>query len=90
MNPQLGADGESILFAGYKDGLWSIYRNTDTVIRDTGYHGINIANDYAFFDTTNPKQYLFIEKTRDNKYLYRKNGKIIPGTWEDVSLDVWF
>lgn len=90
MNPRLSADGQSILFAGYKNGLWSIYRNTNTVIRDTGYHGINITNDYAFFDTTNPKLYLFIEKTWDGKYLYRKNGKVIPWLWEDVSLDVWF
>lgn len=90
MNPRLSADDSTVLYAGLKDGLWSIYRNTDTVIKDTGYHGTNIINDFVFFDTTNPKQYLFIEKTSDGNYLYRKNGKIMPGTWSDVSLDVWF
>lgn len=90
MNPRLGADGGSVLYAGLKDGFWSIYRNTDTVIKDTKYHGVDVTSDYAFFDTTNPKQYLFVEKTSDGNYLYRKNGKIMPGIWSDVSLDVWF
>lgn len=90
MNPRLGADGGSVLYAWLKNGIWSIYRNTDTIVADTKYHGTDIQNDYVFFDITNPKQYLFIEKQTDGKYLYRKNGKIIPGAWDDVGLDVWF
>lgn len=77
MNPRLGADGGSVIYAGLKDGVWNIYRNTDIVVNDTKYHSANVQDDYVFFDITNPKQYLFIEKTSDGKYLFRKNGKIM-------------
>jgi hypothetical protein len=89
MNPRMSADGSSIIFAGLRDGIWGIYRNTDTIIRDTGYTNTDISRDYAFFDITNPKQYVFLEYT-DGKYKVRKNGKIIPWTWDDVGLDVTF
>jgi hypothetical protein len=63
MNPTLGADGSSVLFAGYKDGLWSLYRNTLRIVKNTGYTKTEgIASDYIFFDTTHPETYLFIEK----------------------------
>ena len=35
MNPRLSADGGSILFAGLKNDIWSIYRNTGIIIRDS-------------------------------------------------------
>jgi hypothetical protein len=72
MNPRLGADGSSIIYAGLSGGIWSIYRNTDTVVRDTGYTHADISNDYVFFDITNPKQYVFLENN-DGKYQVRKN-----------------
>jgi hypothetical protein len=90
MNPKVSADGWSILFAGLKNDLWSIYRNTGIVIRDSGYTKKNIINDYMFLDITNPRQYLFIEKNDDGMYWLRKNGKMIPGNWQDVWLDVTF
>jgi hypothetical protein len=89
MNPRLSADGSSIIYAGLRDGIWSIYRNTDTIVRDTGYTHIDISNDYVFFDITNPKQYVFLENN-DGKYQVRKNWKIILWIWNDVGLDVSF
>jgi hypothetical protein len=79
MNPILGADGTSIIFAGKKDGVWSIYRNTDTIVKNTGYTGTDIAYDYAYYDATNPRAYLFIiYDPTTQTYTYLKNGKILP------------
>jgi hypothetical protein len=89
MNPRIGADGSSIIYAGLRDGIWGIYRNSDIIIRDTGYSHTDISRDYVFFDITNPKQYIFLEYN-DGKYQVRKNWKIIPGIWNDVGLDVTF
>lgn len=72
MNPRLGADGSSIIYAGLSGGIWGIYRNSDTIVQDTGYTHDDISGDYAFFDITNPKQYIFLEKN-DGKYQVRKN-----------------
>ena len=91
MNPRIWADGSSIIFAWRKDGIWNIYRNTDTLARDTGYNPTSVIYDYAFFDLTNPRTYLLIsydEKTK--KYSYRKNGKALPWTWDDISTEVIF
>lgn len=90
MNPQLGADGNSIIYAGLYKGIWGIYRNTDTIIQDTWYSRTDISHDYVFFDITNPKQYVFLEYTDGEKYQIRKNWKIIPWIWDDVWLDVTF
>ena len=91
MNPTLWADGGSVIFAGKKDGLWKIYRNTDEIIKNTGYTAENIEYDYAFFDTTNPRSYLFIERdTSTGFYRYRKNGILLPGIWKDISIEVQF
>lgn len=90
MNPRIGADGVSVIYAWYKNGTWWVYRNTDTIVRDTGYNRTNISDDYVFFDITNPKQYIFIEKLWAEEYRIRKTGKIIPIIWKDVWLDVYF
>jgi hypothetical protein len=91
MNPWLWADGVSIIYSAKKNDIWSIYRNTDVLIRDSGYETkTSVTNDYFFFDTTNPKHSLYIEKEQDNKYTLRKEWKIIPWTWDDVWLDVSF
>lgn len=92
MSPTLGADGVSVLFAGYKDGVWSLYRNTLRIIKNTGYTKTEgISNDYVFFDTTRPETYLFLEKNlQTGTYQYRKNGKLIEKKWEDVSIHVSF
>lgn len=85
MNPKLGADGGSILFAGKKDGSWSIYRNTEKIVKDTGYASEDIRYDYAFFDTTNPRTFLFIKKEgADGTYQLIKNGTLLPKKWKDV------
>lgn len=93
MNPVLWADGTSILYTGYKWGVWRIYRNTYPIIQDTKYslktNGDN-SGDYAFYDTTNPKTYVILEKNTEGKYEIRKNGKVIPKVWEDVGIDVYF
>jgi hypothetical protein len=60
------------------------------VIRDTGYASNDITGDYVFFDITNPKQYIFLEKGEDTTYKIRKNGKLLPQVWKDVGLDVTF
>lgn len=89
MNPRLGADGSSVIFGGYKDKKWSLYRNTEMIVRDTGYTKENITNDYLFFDTTNPRTYLFaIKDTKNGTYSFLKNGKTLPGTWQDIGTDV--
>lgn len=90
MNPRLSADGGSVLYAGLKDGIWSIYRNTGIVVHSTGYTKTKIQEDYAFFDITNPRQFLFIEKNEDSTYNLRKNGKLLPERWKDIGLDVTF
>jgi hypothetical protein len=90
MNPRLSADGGSILFAGLRDNVWSIYRNTGIVVQDTHYTKRNISDDYVFFDITNPRQYLFIEKQEDGWYMLRKNWKLVEWRWKDVWLDVAF
>lgn len=91
MNPRIWADGSSILFAGRKDGVWNIYRNTDSIARDMWYQPSSIVYDYAFYDLTNPRTYLFISfDPVTQKYSYRKNGKSIPWTWDDVSTEVAF
>lgn len=90
MNPRLGADGSTVIYAWLREWIWSIYRNADTVIRDTGYTSSDISGDYVFFDITNPKQYLFLMRMEDGKYQIRKNWKVIPHIWEDVGLDVTF
>jgi hypothetical protein len=91
MNPRLWADGGSIIFAGYKDGIWSIYRNTEVIVRDTRYSNTSISRDYFFVDTTNPKKYIFyIYDQKTDTYSIQKNGELIPEKWQDVGLDVDF
>lgn len=91
MNPIVGADGGSIIFAGKKDGVWSIYRNTDTVIKNTNYTQEDISYDYVYYDATNPRTYLFIIYDKNSHtYTYLKNGNILPWVWDDISTDVSF
>lgn len=88
MNPILWADGTSIIYAGKKNGIWNIYRNSEVLIENVGYDNTNIRNDYVFFDTTNPRTYLFIRKDPDTqKYQGIKNGKILPESWDDIGVD---
>lgn len=91
MNPTLGADGSSLLYLGKKDWVWSIYRNIDRIISLPDYNPKNIDRDYSFFDITNPRTSLIIEYMPEkNAYRYRKNGKILPWEWTDVSTKVFF
>lgn len=91
MNPVLAADGRSILFAGYREGKWRIYRNTDVVVEETGYTSTQITRDYFFVDRTNPKKYLFSVYLREsNKYQMIKHGRLLPEVWDDIGVDVSF
>lgn len=90
MNPRLSADGGSVLYAAMIDGNWHIMRNTSSVTKNTGYTKTNIQHDYAFFDVTNPRQFVFISQEEDGTYTLIKNGKKLPGSWQDVWLDVQF
>ena len=91
MNPVLWADGGSLIFAWKKENIWSIYRNADEIIKNTGYMANTIAYDYVFFDTTNPRSYLFIQRDPSTwLYTYRKNGILLPWTWKDISTEVSF
>lgn len=84
MNPRLSADGGSVLYAAMIDGIWHIMRNTSIVTKNTGYTKVNIQHDYAFFDVTNPRQFVFISQEDDGTYTLIKNGKKLPGSWQDV------
>lgn len=91
MNPRVWADGATIIYAGYMDNIWSIYRNGDKIIQNTGYNSLDNTNDYAFFDTTNPRTFLFIQKNLKTwKYSYIKNGVLLPWDWIDVGTKVDF
>jgi hypothetical protein len=91
MNPHLGADGTSIVYIAKIDGIWSLYRNTSKLVRNIGYDPKTIDYDYAFYDTTNPRTYLIIERDPlSKKYRYRKNGELLPFLWDDVSTKVDF
>lgn len=84
MNPRKGADGSSLIFAGLKDGTWSIYRNVTSVVQNTGYTKTqDISRDYVFYDLTEPKYYIFISAIGDKYRLY-KRGSYIDGIWQDV------
>ena len=79
MNPRLSPDGSSIIYAGYQDGIWNIYRNTEVIVKNTHYVNSDISGDYVFFDITNPRTYLFIKKDiSTGKYSLIKNGKNLP------------
>ncbi len=91
MNPRLSADGSSILYAWLQDGIWKIYRNTEIIVWNTQYMSEDNSADYVFFDTTNPRTYLFVKKEqKTGKYTLIKNGKTLPGVWEDFGTDVSF
>jgi hypothetical protein len=90
MNPRMWADGNTVIYGWLRENKWSIYRNTTAIIEDTGYTRRDIYNDYLFYDITNPRQYLFIEKNSDGSYSFLKNGNRIPGKWKDVGLDTTF
>lgn len=91
MNPKLGADGGSVIYAGYKDGTWKIYRNADVVVENTNYTSTSISKDYFFVDVTNPKKYVFyVYDASSGKYGIIKNGILLKDKWEDVGIDVSF
>lgn len=59
-----------MIFAGLRNNRWSIYRNINELIRDTGYKTReDFSYDYFFFDPTNPRRYVFIEKLTDGYYI---------------------
>lgn len=93
MNPRVWADGNSIIYAGYADNSWSIFRNSDKIIQNTGYDSQDNSHDYVFFDTTNPRTFLFIKKDMKTwQYIYIKNGITMPWSWYDAGtkVDFWF
>ena len=91
MNPRMSADGSSILYAGFHDGIWSIYRNTEVLVKNTNYSNAEVSGDYVFFDITNPRDYLFVKKNlQTSQYTLIKNGKNLPGIWEDFGTDISF
>ncbi len=72
MNPALEGDNSGIVFAAFREGHWSIYRNATELIRKSGYQNrSDISYDYFFFDPTNFRHYVFIEKT-ENGYVINK------------------
>lgn len=72
MNPALEGDNSGIVFAAFREGRWSIYRNATELIRKSGYQNrSDISYDYFFFDPTNFRHYVFIEKT-ENGYVINK------------------
>jgi hypothetical protein len=90
MNPRIAPDG-SIVYAGLKDGTWGIYRDTNPLVRNTGYPNTgDISRDYVFFDMTNPKSYLFIDGQVQDGYRLYKRWVWITGSWKDVWLDPGF
>lgn len=87
MNPALEGDNSGIVFAANIGGKWSIYRNTTEFIKNPGYgNRPDISFDYFFFDPTNFRHYIFIEKN-PNGYTINKAGKILPDVWQDIDVD---
>ena len=87
----MSADGSSILYAGFHDGIWSIYRNTEVLVKNTNYSNGEVSGDYVFFDITNPRDYLFVKKNlQTSLYTLIKNGKNLHGMWEDFGTDISF
>jgi hypothetical protein len=90
MNPRIAPDG-SIVYAGLKDGNWGIYRDTNPLVRNTGYSNTgDISRDYVFFDMTNPKSYLFINWQVPDNYRLYKRWAWVTWNWKDVWLDPGF
>jgi hypothetical protein len=90
MNPRIAPDG-SIVYAGLKDGNWGIYRDTNALVRNTGYPNTgDISRDYVFFDMTNPKSYLFINWQVPENYRLYKRWAWVTWNWKDVWLDPGF
>jgi len=74
------------VFAGLRNGVWQLYRNTTVIVRETGYTQTeDFSHDYFFFDPTNPQYYLFVVKT-DQGYQINKQGRILPQFWKDVDV----
>lgn len=87
MSPSLGADGSDIIFAGNRAGIWSVYKNTNEFITETNYGGkIDISHDYFFFDKTNGRHFVFIEKI-PNGYVINKSGKKLDQIWKDIDTE---
>lgn len=87
MNPQIGADGADIIFAWNRNGIWTIYKNTDEFITGTNYGGkVDISHDFFFFDITNPRHFIFVEKW-PNSYTINKSWTRLPQSWKDINVD---
>lgn len=86
MNPALNASNTDVIFAGNRSGNWMIYKNSDEFI-PANYGGkLDISHDYFFFDATNPRYYIFVEKVADG-YIINKQGKKFEKIWQDIDID---
>ncbi len=84
MNPVLEADNAGVIFVGLRNNKWSIYRNINELVKNSGYAvRPDISNDYFLFDSTNPRRYVFIEKLA-NGYHINKMGKVLTDSWIDI------
>lgn len=83
MNPRVEADGIGIVYLALRDAKWSIYRDTSEFIKKPWYRpGPDISHDYFYFDPTNPRYYLIIQKVGDT-FNFNKMGKIIETKFTD-------
>ena len=68
-----------------------MYRNGDIIVKNINYNPKSNKYDYSYYDPTNPRTYLIIEKNPETgTYSYKKNGVALPGTWIDISTEVEF
>ncbi len=83
MSPSQEADKSGVIYAGLRNGKWSIYRNTRSLVEESGYTNAgDVSYDYFYFDPTNPRYFLFVEY-RNEAYTLIKQGKKLPNTWKD-------
>lgn len=91
MHPVLSWDGWTLLFAWKKAWKWSIYRNGDALLSDTGYAPKYPSRDRFFIDPTTPSNYIFIVYDADtDTYSVNHSGKKLPQAWRWIGEDVWF
>lgn len=83
MNPSFNASGADVIFAANRSGNWAIYKNSDEFLAANYGGKLDISHDYFFFDATNPRYHIFVEKIADG-YIINKQGKKSQKIWQDI------
>ncbi|PID83943.1 hypothetical protein CSB09_03440 [Candidatus Gracilibacteria bacterium] len=89
--PKFEADKNGVIFMGFKDKKWGIYRNTKQIIdaQYLPYQKSDTKQLQFFFDTTRPEYFLCIQKT-DAGLILNKRGTLYPQKWKDIKIRPFF